>query len=162
MSGAKRCVACRQISDPRAPRCWVCGGPLVDDGPAVQPAGSDDTPLRLLGWIALLGGIGFVTLLVAVELAMGWTGLLIPYALVMLLVFGALGRTAWVHIKGARAPTEGAPGSTTTGEEILKGVALAMALTLAVLALLLLMAVAAIVLFLMVCFAIIGAAGGLH
>lgn len=152
MTAAKRCTRCFELSDPRSRACWVCGGALVDapPAPAEAPAG-DDRSLRVLGWVLLIGGIGFVSLLVGVELALEWPGLLIPFALVMLVVFGGLGRTAWVHVRGARARAE----EGTSGEEILRGVALALAITLAILALLFLLALAAVILFMMVCFAVI-------
>ena len=151
---AKRCTWCNNLSDPRLEHCWVCGGQLVSTAmPAVPgPKVQDDTLLRALGWLALLGGLAFVSLIVGNEIGANWPGLLIPYGLGMLVVFGALGGSAWVNLKAAR-PEGSELGKRSRGEMLFAGVALGITGLVVVLVLLMLLMLAAIIIFMMVCYA---------
>jgi hypothetical protein len=166
---------CGSGSAAGATKCWVCGANL-DDASALPPtplargssASSDGHAFRVLGWSAFLLGIGFVTLLVGVELAFEWPGLLIPYALIVLVAFVALARTAYVQLR-RRPDPQAAPASGTaaasppTGKtktnDIVQDVALGLTIALAVIAGLMLLFVAAVVIFFLICLAIVGAAG---
>lgn len=159
---AKVCTWCHRPNDPRATQCWVCQSALPDQA-APAPASSSersgtDGLLRAFGWLGLLFGLAFVSLLVGVELGSNWPGLLVPFALVMLVIFGGLGLTAFVHIRQARSVQNEA----SAGEKLFAGVALAVTLLFALLALLFLLMIAAMVIFFLVCLAVIGGAGALH
>lgn len=159
----KMCAWCHRPNDPRASHCWVCQSelPAQAAAPAPPPAGErtgTDGLFRAFGWIGLLFGLGFVSLLVGVELGSNWPGLLVPFALVMLIVFGGLGVTAYMHIAQARA----VEGERSAGEKLFAGVALAVSLMFVLLALLFLLMIAAMVIFFLVCLAIIGGSGGFH
>jgi len=117
--------------------------------------------------------LGFTSALIGFELALEWPGLLIPYALVVLVAFVALGRTAWVQI---RKPVEVTPARPTTrtgdatgprpdgkvtGTDVVQGVALGLTIALAVIAGLILLFLAAIVIFFLICLALV-AGSGIH
>ncbi|MFK7986594.1 MAG: hypothetical protein AB8I08_11270 [Sandaracinaceae bacterium] len=158
----KMCTWCHRPNDPRASHCWVCQSELPAEAaaPATEPAERSGTDglLRAFGWLGLLFGLGFVSLLVGIELGSNWPGLLVPFALVMLVVFGGLGVTAYVHIRKSRA----VEGERSAGETLFAGVALAVSLVFVLLALLFLLMIAAMVIFFLVCLAMIGGAGGFH
>ncbi|MCA9606272.1 MAG: hypothetical protein KC619_11785 [Myxococcales bacterium] len=174
---ARACPICGSGNAANVPRCWVCGADLAAAAPpsagaAPAPATRYDDSTRtfqLIGWSALLLGLGFTALLIAVELALEWPGMLIPYAVVVLVAFVALGRTAWVQIKkkptGAAATlsAEGTPAprpdNKSTGTDVIQGVALGLAIAIAVIAGLMLLAVAAMVIFFLICLAMMAGAG---
>lgn len=177
-AGVRACPICGSGNATATPRCWVCGADLGAAAPpsaaaAPAPASKYDDSTRtfqLVGWSALLLGLGFTAVLIAVELALEWPGMLIPYAVVVLVAFVALGRTAWVQIKKkpdsvAATPTvsaEGAPAKPdgrTTSADIVQGVALGLAIAMAVVAGLMLLAVAAMVIFFLICLAMMGGSG---
>ena len=180
MSGIRSCPTCGSGNALQSTKCWVCGGGLEGQpspsvarlpGPAPGTYGSTQG-FKALGWVSLLLGIGFTAILIGVELAMEWPGLLVPYALVVLVTFVALGRTAWVHLKkkpetpqapptasaaaagGGAKPAASKPG--VTGSDVAHGVALGLTVALAVIAALALMAITAIVLFAVICLAYFG------
>lgn len=172
------CPRCGSGNAPTMARCWVCGTPMTGPPPTAPPPATDDTlPFRAIGWLALLAGLVLVGGLVAIELALEWPGLLVPYALVQLVVFAALARTAWVNLRrppapaadgaaaragvGASAPAAGgsAARAGVSGGEVVQGIALALTIALVVIALLALLAVSAIILFMMVCFGMIAVSG---
>lgn len=174
MSEVRACPVCGSGSAPAATKCWVCGADLDGSGPApVSPlatsplarssAASDGHGFQVLGWSAFLLGIAFVTLLVGVELALEWPGLLIPYALIVLVAFVALARTAYVQLRRP-APTAASataaagpspPVGKGQGKDIVNDVALGLTIALAVIAGLMLLFVAAVVIFFLVCLAIV-------
>ena len=160
MSGVVACPVCGSGNAVGAPRCWVCGFTREGDA-ATQPA-----PTRLAarrarpsphrkwfaaGWTVMFLGIAFVAALVGLELLFNWPGLLVPYALGVLIMFAALGKVAHVTLRG---------GQGQDGTDVLQGVAMGLIFAGGVLAALALLFVAAIVLFLIVCFAILG--GAIH
>lgn len=162
MSKLQSCGVCGSGNAKGYAKCWVCGAT-----PGQAPAGASPlapTPegtaegrgLRALGWTAFLIGMAFVTLLVSVELALEWPGLLIPYAAVVLGAFVALARTAYAHIK------RGGTDESVTGSELAQGIALGAVTVLVVLAALLLLFIAAIVIFFAICLVVLGGAMTLH
>lgn len=176
-AGVRACPICGSGNATATARCWVCGADLASAAPpsaaaAPAPATTYDAStrtLQMVGWSALLLGLGFTALLIAVELALEWPGMLIPYAVVVLVAFAALGRTAYVQLRKkpgaveARPTTaaEGAPrtdGGTSTAD-VLQTVALGVAIAIAVIAGLLLLAVAAMVIFFLICLAMISSSG---
>ncbi len=173
MSGVRACPVCGSGNATTTARCWVCGADLAGAAPpsaaaAPPPATTSDGSTRtfqVLAWSALLLGLGFTALLIAIELALEWPGMLIPYAVVVLVAFAALGRTAWVQLKKppAAAPPAGArPDGKITGTDVVQGVALGLVIALAVIAGLVLLAVAAMVIFFLICLAVVSSSGGLH
>lgn len=179
MSGVKTCPVCASGNAATSERCWVCGAALSSaPGSAVEvpaPVRDSGDALQAIGWLALLSGIAFVTVLVAVELALEWPGLLIPYALVVLIGFAALARTAWLQSRRSRE-TPSAPEASAAAPEapaappssggskagdLARDVALGLSIALIVIAFFALLAVAAVVIFLAICFAVIAGSGGL-
>jgi len=177
MSGVVACPVCGSGNARTTDRCWVCGAALAG-APAVGASPPDRTQtgtrgFQLVGWSALLLALGFTAVLIGVELALEWPGLLVPYAIVVLVAFVALGRTAWVQI---RKPVDVAPRPTTaagdatgprpdgkvTGTDVVQGVALGLTIALAVIAGLILLFIAAVVIFFLICLAIVAGAGGIH
>lgn len=176
MSGVVACPVCGSGNARTTDRCWVCGAPLAGAASAGAPppdrTQTGTQSLRLLGWSALLLALGFTAALIGVELALEWPGLLIPYALIVLVAFAALGRTAWVQIRKPvevrAAPTTATgdatgprPSSKITGTDVAQGVALGLTIALAVIAGLILLFVAAIVIFFLICLALV-AGSGIH
>ena len=166
MNAVRPCPACGSGNATQSTQCWICGAALgdraaaVSNAPAAHPRPSTDVSTdtwKLLGWTSMLLGLGFTSILVGVELALEWPGLLIPYALVVLVTFVALGRTAYVHLKKKPEPDEGAPGGakpgSVTGADVLRGLALGLTAALAVIAALVLLAVSAMIIFVIICFA---------
>jgi len=175
MSGVVACPVCGSGNARTTERCWVCGAPLAGAAPVGAPppdrTQSGTRTFQLLGWSALLLALGFTALLIGVELALEWPGLLIPYAVVVLVAFAALGRTAWVQIRkpvDVSTPTTrtgdatGPPDGKITGAEVAQGVALGLTIALAVIAGLILLMVAAMVIFFLICLALVAGAGGIH
>ncbi len=172
MSGVKACPTCGSGNAATSERCWVCGGSLASAGPVArvpkQVTDSGDT-LKALGWLGLLSGIGFVTLLVAIELFREWPGLLVPYAVIVLLGFAALARTAWLQTRKSSsepaAPTVGpgtvAPAGPPAKRTLAEDIALGVTIAFVVLAGFGLLLVAAVVIFFLICLAMLGA-GGFH
>lgn len=177
MSAIRACPVCGSGSAAGAAKCWVCGASLDSAAPTspvsasplakTSSAASDGHRFRVLGWSAFLLGIGFVTLLVGVELALQWPGLLIPYALIVLVSFVALARTAYVQLRPRPDPSPhpvaaSAGASPPAGKgkprDVVADVALGLTIALAVIAGLMLLFVAAVVIFFLVCLAIVAVA----
>lgn len=167
MSGGITCPVCGNPNQLGASNCWVCSavlsGEAVDS--VLSPHDSQAQSLRVLGWTAFLFGLALVTLLVGVELALEWPGLLIPFALIVLVSFVALARTAYVHLQRppkAPAPVKASGDDTgsprrgaVTRTDVVQGVAMGLSIAMAVIAGLLLLFVAAFVIFALICFAML-------
>lgn len=174
MSGVMTCPHCGSGNATTSQVCWVCGGPLRG-GPAGPPPqlatnASSARGFQIFGWATLLLGLVFTAVLIGVELALEWPGMLIPFALVVVVAFAALARTAYVQIKKplvtgpATAPRSGQgtrPETTggVTGNEVVQGVALGIAIAAAVIAGLLLLGITAMVIFFLICMAMFA---GMH
>ncbi|MCB9597893.1 MAG: hypothetical protein H6719_34575 [Sandaracinaceae bacterium] len=177
MSEVRACLICGSGNSAQVARCWVCGADLTAAPPpgaaaAPPPAATYDKSTRALqvvGWSSLLLGIGFTAILIAVELGLNWPGMLIPYAVIVLVAFVALGRTAWVQLKkkptlaaasAAGGPEGGAaPKKGVTGPDVMQSVALGLAIAMAVIAGLMLLAVAAVVIFFLICLVLVSSSG---
>ena len=163
-AGVRGCPTCGSGNALNSARCWVCGAALTSAAPheatpAILVDDGSTRALRIAGWSALLCGLGFTALLIAVQLALEWPGLLVPYALVVLVAFVALARTAWVQIRrrpAAATAHAGPPRGGVTGTDVAQGIALGLAIAIAVIAGLLLLALAALVIFFLICLALVG------
>lgn len=178
MSGhaVQACPVCGSGNAPNAGRCWICGvmlspaiGPYRGAGAdpaahpprAAAPAPAAQThPAAIVAWIAVLLGIFAVTGLIAIELAINWPGVLVPYALMVLIVYLGLGRVAWISLSPPRPPGGGSPavppGASThssKGEAVIRGVAWAMVVAAIAISLAFLLFVAAMVIFFVICLA---------
>lgn len=168
MSGVRGCPTCGSGNALEATQCWVCGS-LITPGEAPpqtllarqqQRHETSRRTFRILGWVAFLLGIFFICTLVAIELALEWPGLLIPFAGITLVVFVALGRIAYVQIRSpVPLPPEGGAKKGVSGGEVLEGVAMGLALAGAIIAGMMLLFVAAMVIFFLICIAMFA---GLH
>lgn len=122
-AGVRACPICGSGNATVTARCWVCGADLAAAAPpsaaaAPAPATTYDAStrtLQMVGWSALLLGLGFTALLIAVELALEWPGMLIPYAVVVLVAFVALGRTAYVQLRRKPGAVEARPTTAAEG-----------------------------------------------
>lgn len=167
----RACGVCGSGNASQSTHCWVCGAALGSGAPAPVPAQvqqSGDT-MKAVGWLALLTGIGFVTLLIAIELALEWPGLLVPYALVVLIGFAALTRTAWLQTRGAQVAAPSAQqqaqakAKSDKNAKLVQDVALGVSIALLVIAAFALLMVAAVVIFFIICLAVIASSsGGFH
>lgn len=161
------CHVCRNLNDPRAGACWVCYSPLpamAQPPPHASVAPSTDgrgsrlrdgsvvTAFGLIGWLVLLGGMGLTVLLVGFELAREWPGLLIPFALVQLVMFAALGRTVWMH---GKATIGSGPADARPADAMTQRVTFVVSMALVGASLLVLLAVAAFVIFMVICLAVV-------
>ncbi|MBX3275361.1 MAG: hypothetical protein KF729_34160 [Sandaracinaceae bacterium] len=166
-AGVRGCPTCGSGNATNSPRCWVCGAVLgtapehSEVAPAILADDGSTRALRIAGWSALLLGLGFTALLIAVQLALEWPGLLVPYALVVLVAFVALARTAWVQIRrrpavATAAAQAGPPRAGVSGVDVAQGIALGLAIAIAVIAGLLLLALAGLVIFFLICLALLG------
>ena len=169
----RTCPMCGSGNAATSTQCWVCGATLGTGDYAPVPASvqkSGDT-MQALGWLGLLTGIAFVTVLIGIELALEWPGLLVPYALVVVIGFAALTRTAWLQTRKGAGQPQGSPQPTAAsspgaskgdGSKLVQDVALGLSIALLVIAAFALLMVAAVVIFFIICLAVIAGAGGLH
>ncbi|MGE0792037.1 MAG: hypothetical protein AB7S26_40560 [Sandaracinaceae bacterium] len=176
MSGVVACAMCGSGNAATSAQCWVCGASLSGAariGPPPRAVRDPSDNLTALGWLALLIGLALAALLIGIELAIEWPGMLVPFALVVLIGFGALARTAWVQTRPAESapppapsaaatpPADAARGDGAPKRSLANDVALGVTIVMLILAGLALAAVAAMVIFFLICLAMIGV-GGLH
>lgn len=97
MSGGV-CGSCGSGSEEGASFCWLCGYPLgtAAAGVPVQPV-TPMHPQTGLAWVVAFLSALFVLSSVAVELALRWPGLLIPYAVMVVPVLAVLVRILYVQ-----------------------------------------------------------------
>lgn len=156
MTALTTCSTCGSGNRAEVAQCWVCGAALGGSGATPFVVASETPELRAerrthaVIWLTVLVGLAITATLVAVELALNWPGLMVPYSLVMFATFVALARTAWTEMR--RKSAEGRDKSR--GQDIVESVALGVGVTIGVLAALILLMVAAAVLFFVICMAI--------
>jgi hypothetical protein len=159
------CGVCGSGNHPNARFCWICGAQLTGGQHAYRgalpaqrqvPAAPEQpsSPLGTIGFVGLVLGLLFVSLLIGVTLALEWRGFLVPYAIFLLAIFAGIGRVVWRAHERSRAGKDG----NVTGADVAQGVATAAISFAIVIALLLLLFITAIILFLVLCFATFGAA----
>jgi hypothetical protein len=124
------CASCGSGADADASFCWLCGYPLgTAESPAppvaaVTAAPPLDGAFWVLGFVLAL----LVMLAVALELALVWPGLLIPYSVVLVPVVVVMSRIVYVQrldfwrpqrraVSGA-GPSAGPESSTTPGAAV--------------------------------------------
>lgn len=159
-AGAIGCWTCGSGNRPEAKRCWVCHADLNPSAPrpAAAPlphASSGSVAGMVIGWFLGLICLFVVSLLVAIEIAIHWPGLLVPYALVSVVVLSVLAVSAYGQIRHARRGKE----APSAGATLIYGVVLGTTTVVLGLALIVLLYIAAIVVMLLVCFAMIAANG---
>jgi hypothetical protein len=166
------CRTCGSGNAPGAPRCWVCGA-VPGEGPLPRaPVSSSSTTSATLAWVVVVLGILFVTLLIGISLAFEWPGLLIPYAIVVVMGLTGVATVVFAVVMASRAmapsrggaPVQprGATAKSARDHDAVTDLAQAVGIVAIVVAIALvvffLLFVAAIIVFFLVCFAMIAAA----
>ncbi len=174
----RRCPSCGSGAEGDAKFCWLCGYPLASTAalaPPADPVGAP--PISGFVWIGGFVLALLVMLGVAVELALLWPGLLIPYTLMLVPVVAVLARIAYVQrldfwkdrepearrgsavAEGAGSADGEAPSSVSS--EIMGEVATAIAIgfgaVLVVIGIVFLLAVAAFIILIAICLGMLAA-----
>lgn len=158
------CGTCGSGNDAARVRCWVCGagrpsatalsssapGSSAAPRPATpQPLTSSRSGQRTAAWFIVILAILFLSLLIGIELALQWPGMLIPFGLLVVVVGVGVGALMRAHFAAALDP---ARASQVAVGDVLLGASTALATaSLVVLGLLALVVVCALVLFYMLC-----------
>ena len=132
---------------PSAPR------PAAAPLPHHEPRSAAGT---IVGWLVGLCALFVVSLLVAIELAIHWPGMLIPYALVSVCVLSVLAVSAYAQVRHARS----GKATLSAAETLAYGAVLGTTTVLVGLALIVLLYVTAIIVFFLICFGMLAAGGG--
>ncbi len=174
------CSTCGSGNTPESPRCWICGAllervaasatapsaplaaapraPAAVDGLFAPSATVEGYGLRLTGWLVVVLAIGMLAMLVGSQLAADWPGLLVPYAVVVIVGGVGVGATMRLHLASFRRAKH---------PELVRGLDVALGATatvitgvVVILAALVLVVLVAFVVLVAICFGLI--AVGIH
>ncbi len=184
MKAGRICPSCGSGAEGDAKFCWLCGYPLAET--AAAPTGQlvAAPPLEGFVWIGGFVLALMVMLGVALELALLWPGLLVPYALMLVPVVAVMARIIYVQrfdfwrdrkpFESSGAPPSAQPANATAradqaeesssmASDVMGEVATALAIGLGavvvVTGLVFLLAVAAFIILIAICFGVLAFGG---